>query len=137
MTAMAKHKLGGDSRGFTIPELAIAIVFMGIVATSISQLFLSIQDIQRRTAHLESATHAAQTEVESLRNNNYNTLVNGQDIDFTASLPANLPKGSGHVAVSEPMTGLKRVDVTVSYNERGETRQVKLSSLIGIIGISQ
>lgn len=134
---MAKHKLGGDNRGFTIPELAIAIVFLGIVATSITQLFLSIQDIQRRTAYLESATHAAQTEVESLRNNNYNLLVNDQDIDFSANLPNNLPKGSGHVKVSEPMPGLKRVDVTVSYNDSGETRNVKLSSLIGIIGISQ
>lgn len=134
---MKKHKLGGNNRGFTIPELAIAIVFLGIVATSISQLFLGIQDIQRRTAHLESATHAAQTEVESLRNNNYNALVNGQDIDFSAGLPSDLPQASGHVGVSEPMAGLKRVDVTVSYNERGETRQVKLSSLIGIIGISQ
>lgn len=123
--------------GFTIPELIVTIMFLGIVATVITSLYMGIGNIQGRTARLESATHAAQTQIESLRNNNYSQLVNGQVIDFTSNLPNDLPSKSGLVSVSEPTPGLKRVDVVVSYKDNGKTREVKLSSLIGVIGISQ
>lgn len=127
-----------NEAGFTIAELITTIIVFGIVAVVISNLVLSNQSIQRKTAMLESATRAAQREVESLRNNNYNTLTAGQTINFTNELPDNLPSSkSGTVVVSEPSPGLKRVDVTVSYNDGSKDREVKLSSLIGVIGIAQ
>lgn len=123
--------------GFTIPELILTIVFLGVVSLAVSQIFIGIGNLQGRTSRLESATHAARTEIESLRNNNYNQLAAGSTIDFTSQLPDNLPGKQGSVSISEPTAGLKRVDVTVSYKDDHQTRQVKLSSLIGIIGISQ
>jgi type II secretory pathway pseudopilin PulG len=124
--------------GFTIPELIVTIVFIGFAFVGITQLYLSIQRIQEQTSWLQSASHAAQTEVESLRNNNYSELVAGQNIDFSTQLPSNLPTPrSGSVAVSEPQAGLKRIDVTVSYSDHGTPRHVEMTSLIGIIGISQ
>lgn len=123
--------------GFTVPELIVTILFLGVIAISISQLFIAIGNTQERTNRLESASHAAQTEIEALRNNNYSQLQNGQTIDFSDRLPDNLPQGTGTVTVSEPTAGLKRVDVTVSYLDNGRTKDVKLSSLIGVIGISQ
>lgn len=123
--------------GFTVPELVVTILFLGAVALTISQLFIAIGNTQERTNRLESASHAAQTEIEALRNNNYSQLQNGQAIDFTDKLPSNLPSGTGTVQVSEPTAGLKRVDVTVSYLDNGKQKDVKLSSLIGVIGISQ
>jgi len=135
---MGTTKKMTDQRGFTIPELVVTIVFFGIAAIGITQLYLSIQRIQEQTAWLQSASHAAQTEVESLRNNNYNALTAGQDVDFSSQLPATLPKlRSGSVAVSEPQSGLKRVDVTITYSDHGSQHQVKLTSLIGVIGIAQ
>jgi len=127
-----------DQAGFTIPELIVTIMFMGLAFIGITQLYLAIQRIQDRTAYVQIASHAAQTEIESLRNNNFNALTDGQNIDFSSALPGNLPgPKSGSVAVSEPMAGLKRVDVTVSYTDHGGQQQVELTSLIGIIGISQ
>lgn len=124
--------------GFTIPELLVTILFMGLAFIGITQLYLAVQRIQDRTAYVQIASHAAQTEIESLRNDNFNALTDGQNIDFTAQLPGNLPgPKSGSVAVSEPMPGLKRVDVTVQYSDHGNAKQVELTSLIGIIGISQ
>lgn len=124
--------------GFTIVELIVTLVFLGFVVVGITQLYMSIQRIQERTAWLQIASHAAQTEIESLRNNNYSSLTGGQQIDFTSQLPSRLPNPkSALVAVSEPQAGLKRVDVTVSYGDHGDTRHVTLSSLIGVIGISQ
>ena len=132
-----KRRLSGSS-GFTLVELLITLMLVGVVAGGLTSLFMTIQRIQVQTAYLESATRAASREIESLRNNNYNTLTPGVDIDFTSSLPANLPKNrTGIVKVSEPVSGLRRVDVTVSYSDGSGSHHVSLSSLIGVIGIAQ
>ncbi|MFO0886985.1 MAG: prepilin-type N-terminal cleavage/methylation domain-containing protein [Candidatus Saccharimonadales bacterium] len=123
--------------GFTLPELLVTIVVIGIVFMGLSSIFISIQRMQVKTAYLESATRSAQKEIESLRNINYNNLTAGQNIDFSDQL-VDLPTGStGSVAVTEPSPGLKRVDVTVTYSYEGQTKNVNLSSLIGVIGIAQ
>lgn len=124
--------------GFTLVELMITILVLGIVMTSVVTLFVNIQQAQTHTRYLETATYAAQAEIESLRTINYNNLTPGQTIDFTDSLPDSLPPGAtGIVTVSEPTTGLRRVDVAVSYSYKGKPRTVNLSSLIGVLGITQ
>ena len=124
--------------GFTVVEVMITIVFLGFVVLGITQLYLSIERIQQKTAWLQIASHAAQAEIEALRNNNYNSLSDGQTIDFTPQLPATLPAPrNAQVLVSEPQSGLKKVDVTVTYSDHGTTQNVKATSLIGVIGISQ
>jgi prepilin-type N-terminal cleavage/methylation domain-containing protein len=124
--------------GFTLVELVAAVVVIGIIGTSITALFLNIQQIQISTNYLESATRAAQLQVESLRNSNYNNLTPGSTINFTDELPDDLPQDStGTVAVSEPSPGIRRVDVTVAYTFDDKPRTVEMSSLIGVIGITQ
>jgi hypothetical protein len=116
----------------------VTTVILGLVAIGITSLFVNIQRTQLHTRYLESATYAAQTEIESLRNINYNNLVPGSTIDFTSSLPNDLPhNATGSVAVSEPVSGLRRVDVQITYTYSGSTRLVKLTSLIGELGITQ
>lgn len=127
-----------SSRGFTLVELLVTILVIGVIFVGLSNIFVSIQRTQVQTSYLDNATRAAQRQVESLRNSNYNNLVAGQTINFTSSLPDTLPTGStGTVLITEPTPGLKRVDVTVSYTYGGDTRDVSLSSLIGVIGIVQ
>ena len=123
--------------GFTIVELIVTIVFLGMVSIGISGLYISISNIQRQSAYTATANRAAQAEIETLRNSNYNQLTAGQTITFTNQLPAGLPQATGTVVVSEPQTGLKRVDVTVSYKPGTQQKNVTLSSLIGVIGITK
>lgn len=131
---MSRH----NQSGFTLVELAITIVVLGVVLTSVISLFTNIQEAQTHTRYLEAATYAAQAEIETLRNVNYNNLTPGQTIDFTNSLPDTLPSGTtGTVTVSEPVQGLRRVDVDVTYTYKGKSRTVELSSLIGVLGITQ
>ncbi len=125
------------SAGFTLVELVVSITVIGIVITSVISLFLTVQSTQRRTVYVEGATRASQREMESLRNNNFNNLTAGQTIDFTSKLPVDLPKRKGTVLVSEPSPGLKRIDITVEYYEGTDRQEVKLSSLVGILGITQ
>ena len=131
-------KSPNDNAGFTLIELIVTILVFGFVAAGLTEVFLGVTNVQRNAGYLQSATTAAQTEVESLRNNNYDQLPNGQNINFTSQLPSNLPAPrSGTVAISQPIAGVKRVDVTVTYTQDSHTETVALSSLIGIIGISQ
>lgn len=86
----------------------------------------------------DAATRSAQREIEVLRNSTANNLINGQTITFTNDLPSRLPGNkSGTVTVSEPSPGLKRVNVNVTYYDNGKKREVNLSSLIGVIGITR
>lgn len=124
--------------GFTIVELLVSIALLGITAAVISATFISIRNIQSRTLYADLATRAAQREVETLRSANYGSLTAGQTIDFTSSLPTQLPKTkNGSVVVSQPATDIRRVDVTVNYTTGGKQRSVVLSSLIGALGLTR
>lgn len=123
--------------GFTLVELTVAILMIALVVGLVTSMFTMIRTTQRRTVRTETATRAAQLEMESLRNNSYSSLTAGQTIDFTSKLPAVLPRANGVVTVSEPNTELKRIDVSVSYYEGDQQQVVKISSLVGILGITQ
>ncbi|HVX47844.1 MAG TPA: type II secretion system protein [Candidatus Saccharimonadales bacterium] len=124
--------------GFTIVELLVTLAIIGITAGSLTSMFISIRNVQQQTLYADSATRAAQREIESLRNDNYASLTPGQNIDFTSQLTSDLPPGSsGTVVVSQPATDLRRVDVTVTYKSDGNQHNTTLSSLIGVIGITQ
>jgi type II secretory pathway pseudopilin PulG len=135
---MLRTKSDRGQAGFGIPEIIIAIVLLGAVSLALTGMFRGILYIQSAAQHQKSATLAAQRQIESLRNSNFNDLVAGSTVNFNAELPSTLPSPkTGIVSVSEPVSGLKRVDVTVTYRHSGQDKQVKVSSTIGIIGITQ
>jgi prepilin-type N-terminal cleavage/methylation domain-containing protein len=124
--------------GYSILEVLMTIVVVGILFSAVIALYSNVLIVQHRTQNLETATRAAHRQVEALRNLQYNSLEEGEDIDFSDDLPADLPAGSsGIVEVTEAQQGLKRVDVTVTYPDGSSDNEVTVSSLIGIIGITQ
>lgn len=134
---MVKMKKLGNT-GFTLIELIVTITIMGILVVGLVNLYMTIEASQRKSYHLELATRAGDRQIESLRNAQYTSLTPGEDIDFTDTLPEDLPAPrSGIVKVSEPSLGLRRVDVSITYKDGSKNRTVKQSSLIGVIGISQ
>ena len=138
ISSMKRHKKNLPQKGFTLVELLVTISVLGLALTGIAALFYSIQYTQQQTRYVDAATRAAQRQVEVLRSNRANSLQPGQTIDFTADLPTTLPNNkSGTVTVSEPASGVKRVDVKVAYTTKGRTQNVTLSSLIGVVGIGQ
>lgn len=127
----------GIKPAFTMVELMVTTVVFSICIVSIASLYYTTQTIQRSNRLTNLATREAQSEIEVLRNNSYNSLTPGETIDFTSSLSSELPSSrQGTVVVSEPTSGLRRVDVTVSYTDNGKTKNVTLSSMIGILGIA-
>lgn len=135
---MSAAKTAQNDSGFTLVELLVTIVVLGIAVVGLGSLYNGVQNAAARSQRLDIAVRAARTEIENLRNNGYNTLVAGSVMDFTAELPTVLPPDRhGTVTVSEPMADLKRVDVTITYTDLGKPQTVTLSSNIGVIGIGQ
>lgn len=127
-----------NQSGFTLVELLITIIVLGIVISSLGGLYYLMQITEVQSQHYDIAVRAARTEIEDLRNNGYNSLNPGSTIDFTSSLPAALPRNkTGTVAISQPLPELRRVDVTIAYTDYGKSQTVTLSSEIGIIGLGQ
>ena len=124
--------------GYSVLEVLVTIVVVGVLFSAVIALYSNVLIVQNRTQNLETATRAAHRQVEALRNLQYNLLEEGEDINFSDDLPADLPSGStGVVEVTEAQQGLKRVDVTVTYPDGSSENTVTVSSLIGIIGITQ
>lgn len=124
--------------GFTLAELLITILVLGIVISSLGGLYYIMEIVEVQSQHLDLAIRSARSEIEDLRNDGYDSLTPGQNINFTSSLPSTLPPGAtGTVVVSQPFTGLMRVDVTIAYTDYGKPETVTLSSDIGEIGIAQ
>lgn len=132
-----KQPIWLNKSGFTLIEMMITTMIMGLAVLFIATLFWQMQSIQTASQHLDSATRAAQSEIEVLRNNSYSSLITDSTIDFSNSLPSDLPNGHGSVVVSQASSDLKRVDVTVSYSDGNTPKHVTLSSTIGVIGIGQ
>lgn len=133
-----ERKKISDESGFTLVELLVTMVVLGIVITSLAALYYMMQVTQAQSQRYDLAVRAARTEIEDLRNSGYDSLSPGSTINFTSSLPSGLPAGkSGTVTVSQPTSDLRRVDVTITYTDYGIAKTVTLSSDIGIIGLRQ
>jgi prepilin-type N-terminal cleavage/methylation domain-containing protein len=127
-----------NDSGFTLVELLITIIVLGIASTSIGGLYYTTEIIEVQSQHYDIAVRAARSEIEDLRNDGYNALTPGTT-SFTSRLPLSLlPAGAaGTVIVTQPIPSLRRVDVTVAYVDYGKSETITLSSSIGIIGIGE
>jgi prepilin-type N-terminal cleavage/methylation domain-containing protein len=124
--------------GFTLIEIVVATALAGLMVISVANLFIITGDAQRQSQRLETATHAGELKIESLRNKHYNSLEPGTRIDFTDELPPELNEPrSAQVEISEPEPGLRRLDLHITYYDGTRKRGVDLSTVIGNVGIAQ
>jgi prepilin-type N-terminal cleavage/methylation domain-containing protein len=126
-----------DSTGFSLIELLIAIVVGAVFITAMTLIVNDYADLSTRNRNLVIANSYAEAKVEELRNNTYNSLNIGTT-SLTSELPSLLPSPkSASMTVSQPQTGLKQVDLTITYNDLGKTRTYSYRTYEGELGVGQ
>lgn len=135
--------------GFTIMELIVAIAFVGIVIVSLTDLFTGIRQINRAANNYTIAVEVAQQYMEKLRNTPYASIATGTTDVTSAALtayPSLLAPRSAQTIVSYVDTsgntqtydtGIKKVEMDVSYTDRTGTRQVQFATQIAEMGLNR
>lgn len=136
------HPRGGH-RGYTLPEAMLSVLVVALVCIMFSRVFLTSQQAQTRSQHMEQATQAAHEELESWRQVGFNSLpaiTSGQSVTHTSTPPDELPSATRRVvftkldvalAPTTAETGRRGVEVTVTWAGVGSDRgTVIINSLI-------
>ncbi|HET7320325.1 MAG TPA: prepilin-type N-terminal cleavage/methylation domain-containing protein, partial [Candidatus Saccharimonadales bacterium] len=105
------------SEGFTLVELLVAIAVGAIVVASLNVMVSGYLHVSQRGRYLNATNSFVEGKVEALRNSGYNAVPAGTS-SLTSQLPSMLPPSrSASMTVSSPSSGLKQVDITVSYKD--------------------
>lgn len=125
-----------DEGGFSIVELILAIVVGATFLGSLSLVTNNYTNLGKRSRNLLLVNSFAEAEIEQLRNNTYNSLNLGTT-SLTSQLPSQLPGRSGSMTISQAQTGLKQIDISISYNDLGITRTYTYRTYEGELGVGQ
>ena len=127
----------GNTSGFTIVELLVTLV-VGAIFTASVTVFLGLHvHLAQRGRDVAVANSFAENEVEALRSAGYLSLSDGTT-DLTSSLPVELNNNrSASLTISSPSTGIKKVDISVTYNDQGAPRTYSYTTYIGELGVGQ
>jgi prepilin-type N-terminal cleavage/methylation domain-containing protein len=118
-------------RGFTLIEVVITIFLIGLLAILTASI-LKVTPLSSHAKEQHTALAIASNKIEELRADGYAALPASGS--FSDTDLANLPDGSGAIAVSVYNAKTKQVTVTVSWNENGTSQNVALTTLVTEIG---
>jgi Tfp pilus assembly protein PilE len=126
-----------SSGGFTIVEILVCIAVAGVMIISLNSVVTSYLHVSQRGRYMNLANSYVEGKVEALRNTGYNALPSGTS-NLTSELPTQLPLSrSASMTVTSPSSGLKQVDVTISYNDQGQSNSYSYTTYIGELGVGQ
>ncbi|KKU20361.1 MAG: hypothetical protein UX30_C0002G0065 [Candidatus Saccharibacteria bacterium GW2011_GWA2_46_10] len=132
----SKEKQSGQrQQGFTIVELVIAIIAGSVLVGGIQVASSNYVHLNQKGRNLALTNSYVEAKIESLRNVGYLSLANGTT-DLSGELPGGLPSPkSGSMTVTDQGSGLKKVVMSVTYNDKGVDRTYSYSTLVGELGV--
>ncbi len=123
--------------GFTIVELIVGVVVGALIVGGVSLIIANQVHIAQRGRDLVISNAYAERKVESIRSVGYLGLTNGTT-DITSELPSELnPPKSGSLVISDFSTAVKKVDLTITYNDQGANRTYSYTTYVGELGVGQ
>lgn len=132
---MSRLKL--KSEGYTLVELIVAIAISAVFIGAVATLIIQNSRLAQRTRDVAVANSFAENKIEALRSAGYLVLSDGTT-NITSELPTELkaPRGASQV-ISSASTGVKKVVITVTYNNLGVARTYSYTTYIGELGVGQ
>lgn len=127
--------------GYTIVELLVAIFVAAILTLSITQLISSSTHISQSSRDMVATTSFVENKIEALRSAGFNSPALAVGPPYTipvSELPTEL-KGppSGSYVVEAYFLSVKKVTITITYNDQGRDRTHSFAALIGELGVGQ
>jgi len=131
-------------RGFALIDTVVAIGLIGLSLAVLAGVYPARRLSQMSRAYV-IAQAVAQTKMEELRLLGFAALNSSQNTVFTDSNLNKLKDAAGAYAVTEfdadndgqNEDDIKKITVTVTWSERGESKIVSLQTLLGQTGLNQ
>jgi prepilin-type N-terminal cleavage/methylation domain-containing protein len=126
-----------SQQGFTIVELIITIILAGIIIPAVAIALTNLSVTNKLARDQALASILVQNKTEVLRSAGYNAVALGTT-NFTSELPATIggPKSASY-SVSSPTTGIKQIDVSVSFTEYHSSQSYSYRTYISELGVGQ
>lgn len=126
-----------NNKGFTLIETIIAIAILTVGIFSVFQIFPFIFKVTETSNHSTVASNLAQGSIETELNNAYEDIAIGEK-PLTAyeapysnySYQVSIGYINQNLEQAETDQGLKKIVVTVNWNERGKTKQTQLATVV-------
>jgi len=134
-----------SSHGFTVVELLITLVVIGVLFTSFTTTFAGLENISKKGNDVTLASTQAFSKLQTYENLNYTslpatapagTLVEVED--FSGSLPTSLESPRvGKVYVNSSTSSMKQVLVRVTFGSGSSQRFIEYVTFIQKNGVGR
>lgn len=137
MKVLNKHHLKTTESGFSVVELIVAIAVGAMLVIATNGIVNTYVHVGQKSRSLLLANSYVEGKIEALRNQGYNSLTLGTT-DISSELPSALPSPkSASLKVTNPSSGIKQVDIAVSYYDQGVSRSYSYTTYLGELGVGQ
>jgi len=124
------------AKGFTTVEILVTLIVASLLIISINTVYTTQLYINQRTRDTTIANSFVEGKIERLRSQGFLTQTNGTT-DLTSELPDELNHASGSLVISSYNASVKKVDISVTYNDQGTEQTASYTTYIGELGVGQ
>lgn len=134
---MAQSRVARPQTGYMTVELIIALIVGALLILSLNSIVVSQGFLSERSRDLNTANAYAEQKIEAIRSAGYLGVTNGTT-NLTNELPSELKRPrSATLVISDQSAALKKLNLTITYNEQGKTRTYSYITYIGELGVGQ
>lgn len=134
-----------SSGGFTVIELVITLIVVGVVFIAFSTTFAGVENISKKGSDIATASSLAFAKLETYENLDFTSLPTTspagtlvQVEDFSSSLPSVLETPRvGKVYINTTSSTLKQVDVQVTFGSGASQRFIEYDTFIQKNGVGR
>lgn len=136
---------GRNQDGFSLVELLITLIVIGVAFGAFVTTFTAIQNINKKSIDINTANALAFAKVQDYENTNFNSLTSTtpqgtlvQVEDFSNTLPTTLQTPRvGKVYINTVSPTLKQIVVDITFGSGGDQRRVQYADFIQKNGLGR